>query len=349
MEGNGPNEGPADSVIRFACNFCGQRIRVPKSYAGKKGKCPKCKNAIIVPSPVPSSAKSAPAKTDTPKPAPFTDLLLQKPPKPEPVAAPQPELTKDMQFEILRQSAGLSSLQLKPPPRRKHPWLIDIFLYPANLHGLIFFVIAVLIPLLISIVSLCLGIFAGFIAIPSIIINTVIAMYAYWYLAQCVRDSAFGGIRAPDTLAETPGLGELLWQVLQIAACLVVYLAPALVYHRFTNRNDLTFWLLASCGVFIYPMALLAVIMFDSLNGLNPIIAIPSIFSVFFQYCGLIIIIGAIVFLYVQMIKSIPANPLLRLVASPIIRTIGLYLIMVAAHLLGRFYCKYQVKLNWEV
>jgi len=35
--------------IRFHCKNCGQRMGVPQTYAGKKGKCPKCKNPVLVP------------------------------------------------------------------------------------------------------------------------------------------------------------------------------------------------------------------------------------------------------------------------------------------------------------
>jgi len=37
-----------DDVIRFYC-VCGQRIKVPKSYAGKAGRCPKCKSLVRIP------------------------------------------------------------------------------------------------------------------------------------------------------------------------------------------------------------------------------------------------------------------------------------------------------------
>jgi DNA-directed RNA polymerase subunit RPC12/RpoP len=39
------------AAIRFACEHCGHRIKVPQHYAGKKGKCPKCKEAVVVPAP----------------------------------------------------------------------------------------------------------------------------------------------------------------------------------------------------------------------------------------------------------------------------------------------------------
>lgn len=37
-----------DDFIRFYC-VCGQRIKVPKSHAGKAGRCPKCKSLVRIP------------------------------------------------------------------------------------------------------------------------------------------------------------------------------------------------------------------------------------------------------------------------------------------------------------
>lgn len=36
-------------MINFNCK-CGQKISVPQKYAGRKGKCPRCKNIVIIPS-----------------------------------------------------------------------------------------------------------------------------------------------------------------------------------------------------------------------------------------------------------------------------------------------------------
>lgn len=51
------------TIIVFACDGCGHKIRVPESYDGKKGKCPNCKNSVIVCSP--QDAPSEGAKTVT--------------------------------------------------------------------------------------------------------------------------------------------------------------------------------------------------------------------------------------------------------------------------------------------
>ncbi len=37
------------SVIRFRCDHCGAKIKVPDRYAGRKGKCPTCQKAVVVP------------------------------------------------------------------------------------------------------------------------------------------------------------------------------------------------------------------------------------------------------------------------------------------------------------
>lgn len=341
MEEDTPNPKPSEAAIRFVCDFCGRQICVLSIHAGKKGKCPQCNNIVIVPCP------PLPLQEDTPiAPEPDLDMLLQPGIPRDKTPADQ---SKEQQYESLREGAGLLSLQPPPPPQRTFPWLIDIFLYPANIYGLIFLAIVILIPLLIFIVGRCLGVFAVIILVPTAIIDAVIGMYTYWFIAQCVRNSASGGLRAPDTMAETPGLGELLWQVLELVACFAVYAAPAFVYWRYTNRTDSIFWWLAGCGVFIYPMSLLSAIMFDSINGLNPLVIIPSIFSSFFQYCGLVVLIGAIVFLYVQTTKLLPDNFFLRIALYPLVKGVELYLAMIAAHLLGRFYFNYQQKLNWDV
>ncbi|MGA2092571.1 MAG: hypothetical protein ABSH16_04070 [Sedimentisphaerales bacterium] len=337
-----PGGGQANSLIRFACDFCGRQISVSSAHAGKKGRCPQCKNAVIIPQPLPQPQEDEPIRLIR-----DSDLLIQNtnPSFPPP---PQTPLTEKQQLQMLRDAAGLPPLEPPAPPERKSPAITDIWLYPANIPGLIFLGIAVLIPLAITILSYCLGVFAGLIAMPAAVINAIIGAYIYWFLAQCVRDSAAGNIRAPETLAETPGLWELVWQLLEIGAAIVVYAAPAVVYFDFTRRFDVTFWCLASAGAFLYPMALLGVLMFDSINGLNPLIIIPSIFSTFFQYCGLVILISTLVCLLIWTQITFRRG-FYGFVFYPVFQTVELYLAMIAAHLLGRFYFKYQEKLNWEV
>jgi DNA-directed RNA polymerase subunit RPC12/RpoP len=330
-------------MIRFHCENCGQKFSVPQTSAGKKGRCPKCKKVIVVPEIENAALVENQPEADASKISSRNSILDSR------LFEDIPKKKASDKYKALDDLRKLQAgkVETELPPERKLPWIIDIFLYPANFQGIIFLAIAVLVPLILQLASLFLYVFG--LGLLFSLLDAVIGMYVYWFLAQCVRDSAVGCLRAPETMAETPDIWELLWQVLELFACLVLCAIPAGAYFGYTRRFDTVFWFLAGGGAFIYPMTLLAMVMFNSPDGLNPLVIIPSIFSTFFQYCGLVVLIAVIIFLYVLTVFFLPPNLYSRIVLSPFVRAIELYLAMVAAHLLGRFYFKYQEKLNWDV
>ena len=108
--------------------------------------------------------------------------------------------------------------------------------------------------------------------------------------------------------------------------------------------DDPIYWLLVGLGIFLFPMGLLAVAVFDSVRGINPILVIGSIFSTFFQYCGLVIFCYAFLLLI-----PLAGFFLLRLwILGYLFMLVAFYLGLILAHLLGRFGWKYRDKLNWE-
>ncbi len=230
------------------------------------------------------------------------------------------------------------------PAERKLPWFIDIFLYPISTAGLITLGIIILIPLLINIAVGLLGPFGLFVLVPGFFINIVISLYFLWYIAECIRDSAEGGIRAPETIANAPGLSELLLQWLRLLVCLLLFAGPMGYYFIKTNRTDATFWSLLAYAVFFLPMGLLAITLFDSIRGLNPILLLGSIFSTFFTYCGLVLILGAVATTFIALPRMLSGEW-----AAFISGYLVLYILLVVAHLLGRFYWRYQEKLNWNL
>jgi len=46
-------------MIRFSCRQCGKGVRVPDTFAGKKGRCPFCKVVMDIPSPTGASPEDA--------------------------------------------------------------------------------------------------------------------------------------------------------------------------------------------------------------------------------------------------------------------------------------------------
>ena len=328
------NQRPGEfSMIEFCCTNCGHHIRLSDAYAGKRGRCPKCKTVLIVPQ-----------NTDIELQKDVFDISRQDRMSREVVSEHQNINEVENQTRI-DQFAGDDQEQSESAPVRKIPAFLDIFLYPTSAPGLIIIGIVVGIPLLLDILSSLAGPFWFFIWIPGLIISVVIFLYSYWYICECVRDSAEGNIRAPDVLVNSPTLPDMFFQTLRIILCLLIFAAPVLFYYLRTQRIDNIFYILLGLSVFFFPMGLLLVIMFDALSGLNPFILIVSVFKTFFQYIGLVLLfyIIGIFTVYQLVLLDVPV------VLTFLITALNFYFVLVLAHLLGRFYWRYQDKLGWDV
>ncbi|MHC4212062.1 MAG: hypothetical protein ACYSWP_01690 [Planctomycetota bacterium] len=230
--------------------------------------------------------------------------------------------------------------ETKGPPVRELPWFLDIFLYPTSTSGLINLGIFWILPIVLSLI-------ARILPIPIVwgLIGLIIVAYMYYYFMECIRDSAKGGIRAPENIGEFPDMSDVVSQAMEIVACAVIFWGPVVFYFTFTQKEDTIFWLLLGYGVFFFPMGLLALAMFNSTSAFNPLVWIGSIFSTFFQYTGLVLFFCTLVWLMGKIVSSFGQSRLFAyLFAAAFI-----YLTMVMVHLLGRFYYMNAKKLNWEV
>jgi DNA-directed RNA polymerase subunit RPC12/RpoP len=339
-------------MIEFQCNKCGQKISIHEIYAGKKGRCPKCKNVLIVPELQNSSCEPEEnVPVDNQKGSKFSayDLSLLDIPQKGEISneAIGQYSSSDRAAEDLHEPAESAAMEeIEPAGGPKLPWLIDIFLYPLNLAGFIHLIcLWLLVFLLCPLVMALLGLGTEYIPF----VYTLPVAYVLYYFSECIRDSAAGHCRAPDFWMHP---GDDKWhcisQLLVVLGCIAVHFWPVSVYYIFTERTDLIYWLLMAFGGFFFPMALLAVVLFDSLNALNPILIIRSIFRTLLPYCGMVLLFygGALLFMEIDS----PVNRFWLLPILPfILKLAQLYLVFVSVGLLGRFYWRYQDKLNWEV
>jgi len=325
-------------MIKFSCLTCGQRVQMPDKHGGKKGKCPKCGGLVTIP----KSKLSGPGDIDNRyidfefESGPFEKETLSY----EDSSGDTGQRPSEMQDSVSNKTAEVSPGEWELLSARKLPWLIDVLLYPISLSGMI--VIGMIITFEVVFV-LAINVI-GPLALGLSILYIILMIYLYWYYSECVRDSCDGGLRAPETLNLGEGLGEMFLQLLKILACGIVYLGPAKIYFQLTNEVDIIFWSILGIGIFLFPMGLLGVILFDSLNALNPILIIGSILSTFIPYCGLVILLCGIVWMMISV--SDIAN---SLVLKICLEAFHIYFLMVFSHILGRFFFKYQKKLNWEV
>jgi DNA-directed RNA polymerase subunit RPC12/RpoP len=362
--------------IEFPCKGCGQKIAVPKSYAGKKGRCPNCKSIVFVPGHATASPKSI--KTvcfvcsmcngkievpeasrgkliECPKCGSFVEVPSQRL-VPDEARMPIPEsalerLPNRSPEQPAAPVAETAEEQTGPIGKRKLPWPIDIMLYPTSAPGLLTIAVIIGGQFVARFLSLCC---LGW------ILQIIMALYMYWYFCECIRDSAAGGVRAPETIGGMAAFGEMFWQYLRLFACYAFFFGPVTFYNAYVLSSDaelnkVIFWSLVSYGVFFFPMGILALVMFDSVRGLNPVLLVSSIVSTFLSYCGLVVLFYGLGVLFIvgimgSILSGIVGGAILSLVMTFVFMNLAfIWLLLIAGHLLGRFYWRYEEKLNWEV
>ena len=231
-----------------------------------------------------------------------------------------------------------------------------MFFYPISTPGLTILVIYVSTPVICYLIQSGLGAALGSLRILlapiqllSAIINLIVTVYLLWYFNMCIRQSATGRMRAPETLNTDVGEGilEMVMQLFRIACCLLVCLVPAVVYYSIVEHSDWICWLLLACGISLVPMALLATVMFGSLCALNPILIISSVYTTFLRYCLVLLALCLPLVIVLGLITYLPERA--DKILGFILRGVYAYLLLVAAHILGRFYYRNEKKLYWSV
>ncbi len=330
----------AEPFVRFNCENCGYKSTVSESYAGKNIRCPNCYYIIFI-----SKTESTGTTQTSSRYSAYDSSLLN---------IQEQNILKHRQMAeyIASEQASESEEEEEPPQEtdpaahRKAPWFIDIFLYPLNKPGLKHLAIFTLVPPVFGIVESMLPNPLAFIfSVAGYIVQFLIFLYIYWYLVECVRESAYGWVRAPLGYGGLPTLRDMFEQVVNIIGCLAVFFVPFVLYMLIAQKAGVIFWLLLIWAVSLYPMTLLSVLMHDSERGLNFRKFTKSISNTFFPYCGLVLFFV----LTVVLISRIPLEITESQLGNCIFRFVIIYAAFIGAHLLGRFYWRYQDKLNWDL
>lgn len=352
-------------MISFYCDDCGRKIKVSPAHAGKKGKCPNCRAVVVVPpeqttAPIElehnklpsvplvrfscvmcSQSMTAPESkrgeiVACPNCGSFAEVPVKETLANEPeVTYETEEIPEEEYFDYARKSIqpdeGYSG-------KRKLPWFLDIFLYPVSDSGLINLGIFVGVPLTISLVGRFLMPMLCFF----LVIRFVVGLYFCWYIAECVRDSGMGGIRAPSVLSSGgDDLGGLIGAWANLVACYLVCFFPALLYNAITDQQNFIYWSLLGYSALLFPLLFLSVVIIDSVSAWNPITLIVAFVKLQPQY----LIASAGFFAIIFGLHFLPKadNVALSLLAPPV----AVYAIFIGAHLLGRFYWLNSEKLDW--
>ena len=315
---------------------------MPEKHAGKKGRCPKCKGVVHIPkSPTVNlrqrqdQVKAIKASSIDPA---YESALLEMPPR--------EESSNDVPKHISHIGQIESPVLREPDERSALPGWVDILLYPLNTAGIIHLIFLwLLVFLFCPSVMAYLGLGQEY--IPVVYILPI--AYVLYYFTECLRDSAAGHYRAPDfgLRPAMPDRWECVSELFIVLGSIALCFWPVAVYYVFTERVDWIYWLLLAWGVFFFPMVLLAAVLFDWTEALNPISILGAIGHTLLPYCGMVLLfLGGIV----SLIKIDPHFVWsYRLPALPFVcKLLQLYLFSVLIGLLGRFYWTHREKLNWE-
>jgi len=329
-------------MIRFACERCGRRLSVADTYAGKRGKCPHCKQVVRVPARPDASPEieiEPPAPKSPAGPSARDLALLDLQPR-----SPQ---EKDSDEVADAQVAALESAQVagddsecEGPPR-----FTDAFLYPASLNGLVYIGIFAVGLWVIDVLGGVLSKFARhYGGVLALVLEVAFAGYILFYLGYCIFDSSKGERRAPAiSTAHAPDLWDLVGQWGLLIGGMAICLWPAALFYGFTERTDVAFWSLAGVGLFFLPMALLTATLFAGIGALNPLLIVRSIVVTLPAYLVLILKLPAVVLLMriVQwMAWRLP-------IPGVFFTAVRLYVLLVACYWIGSFYHRHKDRLDW--
>ena len=315
---------------------------MPDDQAGRVGRCPRCKSKVIVP----------PAAGARNKPA-LSDLLdLPAPAQAAPSENQAWEATTSGADRDHPVSPAVDPLA-EVIEESRFPWFLDALAYPVSSSGAVNIAVFVIVPQLVAFVvslltrliqsALPLGGAGYLMTLLTAPFYITFACYVCYYIAHCVTDSSRGHRRASDIqIAGALSFGDLLSQTILLVASVAIACWPVAVYYVLTERTDAWYWLLGACGVFFLPMSFLAGVIFDSFDALNPLLIVQSIWRTFVPYCGLVLFFLAITGLATAVIPRLAIWSFLRSAAQ-------IYLVLVLANSVGRFYWQNRERLDWGV
>jgi hypothetical protein len=342
---------PAEStIIEFYCENCGRKISVLKINADKKAVCPQCNNMFIIPptqAPGPAATQNYSGdliarSTDSPNDLTLLDVQEQCTLKN--LASNQSE-DSQKEADDKKELEEIQEEVAQAQERRFH-WFIDVFLYPTSPPGLKHLTIFAGIPPLMGILGRILPIQLSYLyGLISLVINVLIFLYSFWYIAECIRDSADGWVRAPQGMGALPDTSDMFRQLINTIGCLAFFLMPVGIYVLLTGRFDIITGLLLIAGIFFYPIGFLSVVLFDSVSGLNPRVLLRSIGDTFLPYLGLVLLFVFFAGLALTTFVGIQAS----LFWKVLLRFVVFYMAFILAHLTGRFYWRYRDKLKWNL
>ena len=221
--------------------------------------------------------------------------------------------------------------------------LPSAFVYPFKKDGLMLLISGTVVFAVLQILQMFLG------GLVSLGIVVFAVGYLFAYIQRIIVSSAQGEEGLPDWPDFSNVWDDIISPFLQLTATWLACLAPAILVYQFAPEPLKIFGVpLIVLGLVYFPMALLAVAMYDTVAALNPLLVIPSMFRVPLAYFVTLLVLAGIIGFSFGM-----GHVLELLVPVPIVPTIimeffSLYFLTVEMRILGLLYNSEQHRLHWS-
>ncbi len=224
------------------------------------------------------------------------------------------------------------------------------FLYPFNGDGLVLLGAGTVFLSVVNVMSALGG--AGALLAPAamLLLGVFGSGYFVAYLKRILTTSATGEATMPDWPDFSDVGADIVSPFLQFFGTVLASFLPAILLVMFAHEQSwgpVAVEAALLCGCVYFPMAFLAVAMFDSVFAVNPLLILPSIARIPFQYLLTVALLGAILAL-----RRVADHLLPALLPIPILPTVfstllGLYLLTVDLRILGLLYLSKRDRLGW--
>lgn len=227
------------------------------------------------------------------------------------------------------------------------------FAYPLQGDGVILLAGGTVFFLLLNVAKFFLRFMIGYGSLLLIMVTIFGAGYLTAYLRSILLDTSAGEDKMPDW-PDFTDFGSLASPFFQLVGTVIFSFGPAIglaVYAALaTQPGPWLGWVIAAAVMFgcvYFPMAFMAVAMFDSIGAVNPVLIVPSILRIPLAYLFTVALFAVILlarwFGEVLLPRVLPV-PILPSLLSEFL---GLYFLAVEVRILGLLYRFRKSELGW--
>lgn len=174
------------------------------------------------------------------------------------------------------------------------------------------------------------------------IVGVLFTAYLLAMLRKIIEESAAGEDRLVDWPDFASWVDDILLPLVRMGTVVLACFGPAWAWHVMRGRHDVVYVALMVIGLIYYPMAALAVTLFDSIKAMAPSVVLPAISKVRDDYAALCILL-----VILEVVREGIAGWLGGTILGLAVSFAGAYALFLHGHLIGLLYRVGGARLGW--